>query len=47
LIYEIRVYEAAAAVRAAGKTDGPFLKSRMVSVLPPAIAGLPLSQRLS
>jgi hypothetical protein len=43
LIDEIRVHEAAAAVRAAGEINGPFLKNRMISVLSPAIAGLPLS----
>ena len=31
-----------AAVKAASETDGPLLKNQIVSVLSPAIAGLPL-----
>jgi hypothetical protein len=31
-----------AAVKAASETDGPLLKNQVVSVLSPAIAGLPL-----
>ena len=30
------------AVKAASETDGPLLKNQIVSVLSPAIAGLPL-----
>jgi hypothetical protein len=40
LIYEIRVPEWAA-VKASSETDGPLLKNQVVSVLSPAIAGLP------
>jgi hypothetical protein len=43
LIHEIRAYEAAAAATAASKTDRPLLKNRTISVLSPAIAGVPLS----
>jgi hypothetical protein len=43
LIYEIRVYEAGAGVKAASETDGPLLKSQIVSMLSSAIAGLPPS----